>query len=107
MSYWESKGKGKRYTQGRDQLHDAARKEAFGLTRKDKWPDEGIAPRWIQTNGMLVTVYVLSKEDARIQAIENGKNPRLGRRCWAVCPHCQMAYDAGHLGQHLQACEEL
>jgi hypothetical protein len=81
---------GKRYGQGRDQLHDGERKRAFGLEPKDKWPDEGFKSQFVRTNGFeAVVVKVLPKGAAK-------------RRCLAYCPlGCKKWVCAGHLGQHI------
>jgi len=73
------------------QLHDAERKQAFGLAPSDKWPDEGLPGRYISTNGGTYFCWVEPKAYGRRQT----------RRCFVTC-HCGQKVEAGHLGQHLQ-----
>lgn len=83
--------KGIRYGQGRDIIHDWQRKAEFGLTSKDKWPDEGLPERMI--NGLLHKVF------PKGEGLGNGKRTR---RAVAQCPQCQRWICAGHFGQHRQ-----
>jgi hypothetical protein len=84
----------KRHRNG-DTMHDAARKRAFGLQPKDKWPDEGLQPIGINTSWGVVLHEVRRKDDP----LKLGTNK--GRRAVACCPVCYTPVCAGHLGQHM------
>ena len=78
----------KRHTNG-PTMHDPARKRAFGLKPTDKWPDQGLAARTLQTPFGPILHEVMPKN-----------SPLHKRRALALCPQCQKWVCAGHLGQH-------
>lgn len=81
-----------RYPLQRFPAHDPAVKIFFGLSEKDKWPDQGMPSIFIDTPGGKVQAFVISKEVAKAE----------GRfqRCLCICPNCSETVPLGRLNQH-------
>jgi hypothetical protein len=71
---------------------DRAFKELFGLERKAKWPDIGMAPIKVPTSdGLFTRLFVIPKMSTARQGV-----PRL----IAECPKCSRSMGAGRIQQH-------
>jgi hypothetical protein len=68
--------------------HEGELKELFGLSKKDKWPSEGLPAKLIQG----IRVWVNPKTTATTLSQFH--------RCRAQCPRCLKVLSAGRLHQH-------